>query len=95
MACGWPGHARGSNAIELKQLYTDPARTGGGIGASLMDWALGEARAFRADEVQLSVWSENHGAQRFYARYGFTKIADIEFWVGDQCDAEFLFALML
>lgn len=95
LATGWPEHARGENAIELKQLYTAPGMTGRGIGAGLMDWALGEARARGADEVQLSVWSGNHGAQRFYARYGFEKVADITFRVGEQIDEEFLFALRL
>lgn len=92
MACGWPEHARGSRSIELKQLYTDPEATGQGIGARLMDWALDEARRFGADEIQLSVYSENVGAQKFYRRYGFEKSADIHFMVGKQRDAEFLFA---
>ncbi len=95
MACGWPEHLQGETAIELKQLYLDPALVGGGIGAVLMDWALAEARGYGADEMQLSVWSGNEGAQRFYTRYGFTKVADIEFWVGSQCDEEFLFAKVL
>lgn len=81
--------------IEIKQLYTDPNLTGKGIGAALMDWAMAEARAYGADAIQLSVWSGNTDAQRFYTRYGFTKAADIEFWVGEQCDEEFLFALRL
>jgi ribosomal protein S18 acetylase RimI-like enzyme len=95
MSCGWPEHARASQAIELKQLYTDPAATGRGIGAALMDWTLAEAAAHGAGEVQLSVWSGNHGAQRFYARYGFEKVADIFFMVGAQRDEEFLFAKVL
>jgi ribosomal protein S18 acetylase RimI-like enzyme len=69
--------------------------TGSGIGAALMEWALGEARERGADAIQLSVYSENFGAQRFYQRYGFTKIADIGFWVGEQRDAEFLYELRL
>lgn len=81
--------------VALNQLYTDPERTGQGIGAALMDWALSEARDLKADAMQLSVYSENYGAQRFYQRYGFAKIADIEFWVGEQCDAEFLYELRL
>ena len=93
--CAWPEHARGSNAVELVQIYTAPGATGGGIGAALMDWALAEARAFGADEIQLSVWSGNDGAQRFYCRYGFEKMADIDFWVGQQRDDEYLFAKML
>jgi ribosomal protein S18 acetylase RimI-like enzyme len=95
MACGWPDHARGSAVIELKQLYTDPDATGQGIGAALMDWALAEAARFGADEIQLSVYSDNPGAQKFYARYGFEKVADIHFMVGEQRDEEFLFARVL
>lgn len=88
-------HSDAARPIALGQLYTDPARTGEGIGAALMDWALAEARARGHDAIQLSVWSENHGAQRFYARYGFAKIADIEFLVGAQVDEEFLFEVRL
>jgi ribosomal protein S18 acetylase RimI-like enzyme len=95
MNCGWPEQARGGNAIELKQLYTAPDVTGRGIGARLMDWAIAEARGFGADEIQLSVWSGNIGAQKFYARHGFAKVADIHFMVGEQRDEEFLFARMI
>lgn len=95
LACGWPEHARGSRVIELKQLYTAPGQSGGGIGAALMDWAFSVARERAADEIQLSVWSGNEGAQRFYARHGFAKVADITFHVGEQVDEEFLFARLL
>ena len=95
LACGWPDHARGQDAVELKQLYTDPEATGRGIGAALMEWALSTARMRGADEMQLSVWSGNEGAQAFYARYGFEKVADITFAVGSQIDEEFLFSRML
>lgn len=88
-------HSDAANPIALGQLYCAPDRTGEGIGAALMEWALGEARARGCDAVQLSVWSLNFGAQRFYARYGFAKIADITFPVGEQLDEEFLFELRL
>jgi len=84
-----------SRPLALHQLYCAPKSTGMGVGAALMQWTLGEARALGCDAVQLSVYSENYGAQRFYARYGFVKIADIEFWVGTHRDAEFLFELRL
>ncbi|WP_238474145.1 GNAT family N-acetyltransferase [Altericroceibacterium spongiae] len=79
----------------LNQLYTDPAMTGRGIGAQLMDWVIETAGERQADAIQLSVWSENFGAQRFYQRYGFAKIADIDFWVGNHRDDEFLYELKL
>lgn len=89
------GHSDAQRPLELKQLYTDPARIGGGLGAKLMDWAMAQAEDVGADEIQLSVYSENPEAQRFYHRYGFAKIADIEFWVGNHCDPEFLYAKRL
>lgn len=92
---GYPGHSDAANPITLGQLYTAPGRTGEGIGAALMDWALALARARGADAVQLSVWSENTRAQKFYQRYGFAKIADIDFWVGNHRDDEFLYELRI
>jgi diamine N-acetyltransferase len=93
---GWYGeYSDATNPISLGQLYTAPQRTGQGIGAALMEWAIGEARALGCDAIQLSVWSENTGAQAFYQRYGFAKIADIDFWVGNHRDDEFLYELRL
>lgn len=88
-------HSDARNPIALGQLYTAPGRTGEGIGAALMDWALAHAREQGCDAIQLSVYSENYGAQAFYQRYGFAKIADITFPVGEQLDAEFLYELKL
>ena len=88
-------HSDAADPIALGQLYTRPDRIGEGIGAALMDWTIAEARARGCDAIQLSVWSGNDAAQRFYARYGFTKIADIGFPVGEQVDEEFLFELRL
>lgn len=81
--------------IELGQLYALPTHTGSGIGAQLMDWALVHARAGGHDAVLLSVYAENFGAQRFYQRHGFAKIADITFKVGKHIDPEFLYELKL
>jgi ribosomal protein S18 acetylase RimI-like enzyme len=95
----WPSEfaseSDASRPLALHQLYCAPGCTGGGIGAALMAWALGEARELGCDAVQLSVWSENFDAQRFYARFGFSKIADIGFMVGSQQDDEFLLELRL
>lgn len=95
LSCGFPDHARGQRVMELKQLYTASNATGGGLGGALMEWAMAEFAARGADEVQISVYSENFGGHRFYQRYGFEKVADITFKVGDQLDPEFLFARML
>ncbi|MFO1240301.1 MAG: GNAT family N-acetyltransferase [Sphingomonadaceae bacterium] len=87
--------SKGRRVMELKQLYMLGDETGSGIGAELMTWALGEAHAREFDDIILSVWSENHAAQRFYARYGFEKIGDTIFMVGDHRDEEYLMGLRL
>jgi ribosomal protein S18 acetylase RimI-like enzyme len=79
----------------LSQLYCAPDATGRGVGAALIERAIAEARAWGADAVQLTVYSENFGAQRFYARYGFDNVADTSFWVGNHRDDEFLYELRL
>lgn len=88
-------YTEATNPIELGQLYALPTHTGHGIGAALMDWGLAYAREHGHDAVLLSVYAENFGAQRFYQRYGFGKIADITFKVGEQLDPEFLYELKL
>jgi len=95
LGCSFPQHARGRHAMELKQLYTAPNAHGMGIGARLMDWAMARFAELGADEVQLSVWQHNPGAQRFYERYGFARVAEVAFVVGDQRDEEFLFSRMI
>ena len=86
---------RPERPVLVSQLYCAPETTGRGLGAALMEWAIAEARAWKADALQLSVFSENFGAQRFYQRYGFVKVADIDFWVGNHRDHEFLYELKL
>lgn len=96
MVAGGFDHPTGAaRPVTLSQLYCAPHATGQGIGTMLIDWALAEARGYGADEVLLSVWSGNLGAQRFYGRYGFVHVADIHFWVGNHRDDEFLYALKL
>lgn len=88
-------YTQAKNPIELGQLYALPTHTGHGIGAQLIDWALAHAREHGHDAVLLSAYAENFGAQRFYQRHGFAKIADITFKVGDHYDPEYLYELKL
>ena len=82
---------RPSRPVYLSQLYCAGGQPGRGLGARLMEWVLAEAKGWSADAVQLSVFSGNAGAQRFYRRYGFAHVADIDFWVGGHRDDEFLY----
>lgn len=86
---------RPARPLFLSQLYCLKEATGLGIGAKLIDNVFDFARTGGADAIQLSVFSENFGAQRFYQRYGFAKVADIDYWVGQQRDDEFLYEVGL
>jgi len=91
---GLPVQPEGA-ALELKQLYLLKAWHGRGIAPVLMDWTLDAARRSGAEALYLSVWSENHRARRFYARYGFTFVAPYAFMVGAQADEDEIWMLDL
>jgi ribosomal protein S18 acetylase RimI-like enzyme len=82
-------------AMELRQFYVVKPFQGAGIAPRLMDWVLGQAKARGADEICLSVWSENERAKRFYARYGFSYVAPYKFMVGEQADEDEIWRLRL
>ena len=79
-----PGHG------ELKALYVAREAQGSGVGPALMDTALEWLERDGPRTLWLGVWSENHRAQRFYARYGFEKAGEYEFPVGAWRDREFI-----
>ena len=76
---------------ELKRLYVDKDLHNGGWGGRLFAEALAWLERDGPRTLWISVWSENHGAQRFYARQGFSFAGEYEFPVGAQRDREFMF----
>lgn len=75
-------------ALELRQLYLLKPYHGLGIADDLMAWLQAQARARGAQELYLSVWSQNERARRFYARYGFIYVGPYAFMVGEQADED-------
>ena len=76
---------------ELKRLYVDRGLHNGGWGGKLFAQALDWLERDGPRTLWISVWSENLGAQRFYARHGFGFAGEYEFPVGAQRDREFMF----
>lgn len=89
--CGLPHAQAQASDGELKRLYVRAGVQGGGTGRALMDAAMAWLLRDGPRPLWLSVWSENHGAQRFYARYGFAFAGEYEFIVGAQRDREFMY----
>ncbi len=89
-----PFEAKGP-AAELRQLYVLKPWQGAGIAATLMDWAIAEARRRGAEEMFLSVFVDNARARRFYARYGFEQVGTYDFMVGTHADLDLVMRLKL
>lgn len=74
---------------EVWRFYMKSEYQGYGIGQSLFKEMLKEVD-LRYTRLFLGVWSENHDAQRFYQRFGFEKIGEYKFKVGNHYDHEFI-----
>jgi diamine N-acetyltransferase len=79
----------------LHQLYVLAAHHGDGVGRQLMEWTLATVRADGAAELYLSVYIDNHRAQRFYRKLGFEKVGDYRFMVGNHADHDEIMRLTL
>ena len=68
--------------VELKRIYVLSRYHGTGVGGALMDDAVRTARDRGYARMLLGVYAGNARALSFYARCGFTRIADRRFVVG-------------
>lgn len=88
--CGLPHADVQPGDGEVKRLYVLAEAQNGGHGARLMDAAMAWLERDGRRKLWVGVWSENPGAQRFYARYGFEKVGTYGFRVGRVVDLEFI-----
>lgn len=88
--CGLPHPQVERGDGEIKRLYLVRDYQGDGNGTRMMtaamDWLLRDGPR----TLWVGVWSENVGAQRFYARHGFGKVGEYLFPVGNTHDREFI-----
>ena len=69
---GIAGYCRIVPPGEVASLYVLPERRRGGIGSALLLAGLdGAAHPRTAEAATLWVFTANHAARRFYARFGF------------------------
>ena len=75
---------------EVQRLYILQGYQGGGRGTLLLNTALEWLERGGPRTLWIGVWSENYGAQRFYARHGFEIVGEYSFMVGDHADRELI-----
>lgn len=90
-ACSLPHADVRAGDGEIKRLYLRADAQNLGVGRKLMDVAMQWLLRDGARTLWVSVYSENVGAQRFYARYGFEYVDEYHFIVGQQHDREFMY----
>jgi GNAT superfamily N-acetyltransferase len=84
-------HAEVTSACgELKRFYLLKPWQNGGLGRRLFDEVMAWLQGPGPRDIWIGVWSENHGAQRFYGRHGFEKVGEYGFPVGQTVDREFI-----
>jgi len=88
--CGLPHADAHAGDGELKRLYLLARAHNAGMGSQLLQAALDWLQRDGPRTLWVGVWSENLGAQRFYARHGFEKVGEYEFPVGQTRDHEFI-----
>lgn len=82
-------------AVELHRLYVEERVKGAGVAAALIEDCIAWARTKGARAMYLSVWENNHRAQRFYRRYGFEDHGEWDFMVGRVADRDLIWRLTL
>lgn len=87
--CALPHPEVTESCGELKRFYFRKAWQNRGLGGALFAAAMAWLEAHYRD-LWIGVWSENYGAQRFYARHGFEKVGEYGFQVGKTVDHEFI-----
>ena len=80
-----------STSAEIKRMYVHPTTFGTGLSdiliKKIIEWMQEKGYC---DNIFLGVYSDNLRAQKFYNRYGFEKIGEYGFVVGDVVDREFI-----
>lgn len=60
-----------ASSVQVERIYVEPLLQGRGLGETLLQFAMEQARQAKADWLWLSVWQENPRAVQFYQRCGF------------------------
>lgn len=82
----------GTYAIEIVRIYSIKEMIGKGVGKALMSACLDEARARGCDVIWLDVWEKNPRAITFYQKWGFEKVGEQGFQLGDDLQTDWIMA---
>ena len=84
-----------TNPIELQRIYSIKEYIGKGVGAELMKASISEAKEKGFNSIWLGVWEKNERAIKFYERWGFKKVGEKNFTLGNDTQNDFTMELRL
>lgn len=87
-----PMSVSGQAPIEIKRIYVAKQWHGQRIAQALMDAAIASARSVQARTIWLGVWERNPRAVAFYAKYGFERVGEHVFKLGNDEQTDWLLA---
>lgn len=70
------------NTVELQRIYVHPSTHGQGVGKLLADRLENMARGQKFQYIWLGVWEENHQAMKAYEKWGYKKVGEHDFTIG-------------
>jgi ribosomal protein S18 acetylase RimI-like enzyme len=85
----------GTNPMELQRIYTIQEYIGKGVGAELMKEAIRAAKERGFNCLWLGVWEKNERAIKFYEKWGFKKVGNYIFVLGEDIQKDFTMELSL
>lgn len=77
-----------ARAIELSRLYVEQSALGAGVGPALLQACLELARQEAYPVMFLGVWEHNPRAQAFYRKWGFARVGEHVFQLGDEAQTD-------
>jgi GNAT superfamily N-acetyltransferase len=87
-----PACVKGRHPVEIVRLYSVKEMIGHGVGAALMEACINEARCKESGVIWLDVWEKNPRAITFYRKWGFEKVGEQGFQLGDDLQTDWLMA---
>lgn len=81
---------KGNTFLEIQCLYVDIPFKNNGIGKQMIDFSIEKAKQLGKTRLWLGVWEHNTKAIAFYKHLGFTRTGEHDFWVGDDCQTDYI-----
>ena len=86
---------KGLKTIEIERIYAAKEHIGKGVGKSLMEASIEEAKRRDCDSLWLGVWEKNRRAIEFYKKWGFKEVGTHMFMLGNDPQKDFVMELEL